>query len=99
MPQGMRLIGVLVLVLVVGAGAILFRYGTIEPCGVLRVQVREQAAREGGAQGILASAISDSVLDTLLAVRYGPLTPGRCLATVLRGERVTIAGADVPSAR
>lgn len=79
-----------VLVLAVGAGAILFRYGTISPCGVLRVQVREQAAREGGAQGFLTSAVSDTLLDTLLAARYGPLTPGRCLAMVMRGERVAI---------
>lgn len=90
MPRATRWIGALVLVLVLGAGATLFRYGTISPCGVLRVQVREQAAREGGAQGFVAGAMSDALLDTLLAARYGPLTPGRCLALVVRGEPVGI---------
>ncbi len=90
MSRASRFIGVAVLVLLLAAGAILFRYGTLEPCGVLRVEAREQAAREGGAQGFITSAISDNLLETLLAARYGPLTPGRCLAMVLRGERIAI---------
>jgi hypothetical protein len=43
-----------------------------------------------GGAALLATAFSDSVLDTLLAARYGPLTPGRCLGLVLRREPVTI---------
>jgi hypothetical protein len=88
--RGMQFVGIIVLALIVGAGAVLFRYGTITPCGILRVQVREQAARSGGAQGFITGAISDNLLDTLLASRYGPLTPGRCLSLVFSREPVTI---------
>lgn len=86
----MRWVRILVVALVVGTVAVLFRYGTIAPCGVLRVVAREQAVRDGGAQGFLSAALSDSVIDTLLEARYGPLTPGRCLGLVLSGERVAI---------
>jgi hypothetical protein len=46
---------------------------------------------DGGGAALLATAISDSVLDTLLAARYGPLTPCRCFGLVLRREPVAIA--------
>lgn len=90
MHRGIQLIGIIVLALIIGAGVVLFRYGTISPCGVVRVQVREQAARSGGAQGFITGAISDNLLDTLLASRYGPLTPGRCLSLALSREPIAI---------
>jgi hypothetical protein len=58
---------------------------------MLRVEARQRAVNDGGGASLLATALSDSVLDTLLAARYGPLTPGRCLGLVLRREPVTIA--------
>jgi hypothetical protein len=86
-----RWIRILAVVLVVGAGLLLFQYGTLSPCGMLRVEARQQAARDGGGAALLTSALSDSVIDTLLAARYGPLTPGRCLGLVLRREPVMLA--------
>jgi hypothetical protein len=85
-----RWIRILAVALVAGAGLLLFQYGTLSPC-MLRVEARQNAAHDGGGAALLATAISDSVLDTLLAARYGPLTPGRCLGLVLRREPVTIA--------
>ena len=87
----MRWIRILVVALAVGAGLLLFQYGTLSPCGMLRVEARQHAAHDGGGAALLATAVSDSVLDTLLAARYGPLTPGRCLGLVLGREPVTIA--------
>jgi hypothetical protein len=86
-----RWIRILAVALVAGAGLLLFQYGTLSPCGMLRVEARQNAAHDGGGAALVATAISDSVLDTLLAARYGPLTPGRCLGLVLRREPVTIA--------
>jgi hypothetical protein len=86
-----RWIRILAVALVAGAGLLLFQYGTLSPCGMLRGEARQNAAHDGGGAALLATAISDSVLDTLLAARYGPLMPGRCLGLVLRREPVTIA--------
>src|SRR5713226_9380450 len=86
-----RWIRILVVALVAGAGLLLFQYGTLSPCGILRVEARQHAAHDGGGAALLATAVSDSVLDTLLAARYGPLTSGRCLGLVLGREPVTIA--------
>jgi hypothetical protein len=85
-----RWIRILAVALVAGAGLLLFQYGTLSPCGMLRVGARQHAAHDGGGAALLATAVSDSVLDTLLSARYGPLTPGRCLGLVLRREPVTI---------
>ncbi|MGO8918298.1 MAG: hypothetical protein ACLQJR_20555, partial [Stellaceae bacterium] len=84
-------IRILAVVIVVGAGVLLFQYGTVSPCGMLRVEARQQATRNGGAAAALTAALSDSLIDTLLDARYGPLTPGRCLGLVLRREPVTLA--------
>lgn len=86
----MRWIRVLAIVVLVGAVLLLLQYGTLSPCAILRVQARQQAAHDGGGAAMLTAALSDSVIDTLLDARYGPLTPGRCLGLVLRGEPVTI---------
>ena len=83
---GMQMIKILAIVLAVGGGWLLFRYGTLAPCGILRVRVREEAATRGGADAFLVNAMSDSLLDTALGAQYGPLTPGRCLSIVLRNE-------------
>lgn len=83
---GMQAIKILAIVVVVGAGWLVFRYGTLAPCGILRVTVREDAATRGGADALLINAMSDSLLDTALAAQHGPLTPGRCLGIVLRNE-------------
>jgi hypothetical protein len=85
-----RWIRILAVALLAATGLMLFQYGTLSPCGMLRVEARQHAAHEDGGAALLATALSDSVLDTLLGTRYGPLTPGRCLELVLRREPATI---------
>jgi hypothetical protein len=68
------------------ASALYFQYGTVEPCGILRERVRQQAVREGGRLGaFVVTAMPDNVLDGLLAAQYGPLSPGRCINLVVHG--------------
>jgi hypothetical protein len=55
---------------------------------VLRVRSKEQAAREGVPNALLAGIVSDQILDSMLAAKFGPLTPGRCLGLVLQNEPI-----------
>jgi hypothetical protein len=57
---------------------LLLKFGTIDPCGILRAQIRQDAAREGGF-GVVASALPNVVIDGIITEHYGPLSPGRCL--------------------
>ena len=81
-----RALRIIAIALIVGGGWLLFRYGTLAPCGILRVEIRENAARQGGADAFIVNAMSDDLLNTALAAQYGPLTPGRCLGIVIRNE-------------
>jgi hypothetical protein len=67
--------------------AILLRYGTLDPCGMLRVQVREQRAREGQLAGSLAAILPDAALDAVIQAAYGPLTPGQCLGLLFNPDQ------------
>jgi hypothetical protein len=60
------------------------KFGTIDPCGILRAQIRQEAAHKGGF-GIVASALPDGVIDAMIATQYGPLSPGRCIAVAFAG--------------
>jgi hypothetical protein len=75
-------------VLLAGVGAgfliVMLKFGTIDPCGIVRAQVRQEAAREGGF-GAVASALPDGVIDSIIAAQYGPLSPGRCIALAFEG--------------
>jgi hypothetical protein len=51
---------------------VLLKFGTINPCGIVREQVR----REGG---VLTSLLPDAVIDALIAGQNGPLSPARCM--------------------
>ena len=79
----MRVGTVVAVVLATVAGVVLVRYGTLDPCGILRVQMREEASRHGGADAFLANAIPDGLIDAMIAAQYGPLNPGRCLSIVM----------------
>lgn len=57
---------------------IVLKFGTIDPCGVMRAQIRQEAARQGGF-GAVAAALPDGVIDGIIADQYGPLSPGRCI--------------------
>ena len=82
----MRVLAALVIVIAIVAGGIYFRFGTVEPCGILRVRVREQGVAQRGLNAVLASALPDQAIDTLMAAQYGPLTPGRCLNVLMGPE-------------
>lgn len=87
----MRLIGSTVALLLVSAGVaatvLYLRYGTVQPCGILRERFRQQMVREGGQLGgFVATAIPDNVLDGLLASQYGALTPGHCINLLVNGQ-------------
>lgn len=73
--------------LIVPVLVVLLRFGTVSPCGILREEVRQAAAREGGL-GVLASAMPDGLLDGLIESQSGPLSPGRCLVLVVSGPPV-----------
>ena len=62
---------------------IYLRYGTVSPCGIVRVQAREATRQEGGPAGALASVVPDSVIDSYLLTNYHELNPGRCIAIAL----------------
>jgi hypothetical protein len=76
------------LVLLAGLGAgmliVVLKFGTPDPCGIVRAQIRQQAAREGGF-GVVASALPDDVIDSIIVALYGPLSPGRCIALAFAG--------------
>jgi len=71
-------------VLLVGAALTYTRFGTVEPCGVVRQIHREADLRRGGLDALAASQLPDSIYDRALALQFGPLTPGRC-ASFLAG--------------
>ena len=69
----------------VGLLVVVLRFGTVEPCGILRAQIRHEAIREGGFTATVA-LLPDSVIDGLIAAAQdAPLSPGRCLALAFTG--------------
>jgi hypothetical protein len=77
----------LVLLGVVGlaAGIVFLKFGTLDPCGIVRAEIRQQAVREGQFAQVLAAVVPDSVIDAMVAAQYGNLTPGRCIALAFSG--------------
>jgi hypothetical protein len=80
---------VLVLLASVGAGLLIvaLKFGTIDPCGIVRAQVRQEAARQGGL-GVVASSLPDGVIDSIIVAQSGPLSPGRCIALAFAGAPI-----------
>lgn len=75
-------------------GIVLLKYGTLQPCGIVREAARQEAIREGGAAAAIASLLPDGAIDAIVAAKYGRLTPGRCISMLLgqpitRGEQTT----------
>jgi hypothetical protein len=81
----------------VGILIVLLKFGTIDPCGILRAQIRQEAAREGGLGGFLGSAMPDGVLDGLIAAQYNPLSPGRCITLAFAGAPLRAPPRPVPA--
>lgn len=89
------------LVLLTGMGVVLLivfgKFGTIDPCGILRAQIRQEAAREGGFGGFLGAAMPDVVLDGIIAAKYGALSPGRCITLAFAGAPPRAPPRPVPA--
>jgi hypothetical protein len=79
----MKIMLALVVILVAAGAGLLTRYGTLSPCGMLRQTTREQATRQGGFAAFIGTVTSDAVIDGMLAVQYGALTPGRCISILI----------------
>jgi hypothetical protein len=63
--------GIVVLISV----AVLWYFGTLWPCGVLREAARQRDS--------LAAVLPDSIVDLALAGQYGPLSSDRCVAILM----------------
>ena len=74
----------ILIILAAVAVVVLLKFGTIDPCGIVRAEVRQEAQREGGF-GVLASVLPDGVIDSIIAAQYGQLSPGRCIALAFQG--------------
>jgi len=68
--QSLGGIAVLIFVLV------LWDFGTLWPCGVLREAARQRDS--------LAAVLPDSIVDLALAGQYGPLSSDRCVAILMK---------------
>jgi hypothetical protein len=79
----------LMLVIVAGGGlaVLALKFGTVAPCGILRAEVRQEAARQGGF-ALVVSALPDAAIDALLAAQFGPLSPRRCLQLAIAGPPI-----------
>lgn len=89
---------IITLLVIVGGGLLILalQFGTVTPCGVLRAEVRQAAAREGGLT-LIVSALPDEAIDALLAARFGPMSPARCLQLTLSGPLVQPEPAPRPN--
>ena len=82
--------------------AVLLKFGTLEPCGILRAQLREEAARDRSLGAAFAAILPDAALDALIQATYGPLTRSRCLTLLLNHEQPkapTVTQAPPPRAQ
>jgi hypothetical protein len=71
-------------VLVVGAAVTYARFGSVEPCGVVRQMSREADLQRGGLNALAASQLPDQIYDHTLVLRFGPLTPAKCMSYIVR---------------
>ena len=68
----------------VTASILVFQYGAVTPCGIVRSMARNEAAKTG-AFGTLLASLPDVAIDGLMGAAVGPLTPARCLSMLLPG--------------
>ena len=71
-------------VLLAGVVVTYARFGTVEPCGVVRQMAREADFRRGGLDALAASQLPDEIYDRTLTLRFGPLTPAKCVSYIVR---------------
>lgn len=86
----MRLLVARIVIACVAVLLLLGRYGTLEPCGMLRADVQRRvlaAIAEGEAAprlGSLASAQGMGTLDQMLRATTAERSPGECLTALVR---------------
>jgi hypothetical protein len=66
-------------IIALACGAILLKYGTVSPCGILREQIRQEGMQQPNLAGALAVLAPDDALNAMITAAYGPPTPARCL--------------------
>jgi hypothetical protein len=68
-------------------------YGTVEPCGILRERIRQQATSQSNSfGGFLASVLPDSVINGVIEAKYNrPVTPWLCINLLLHPEATRVA--------
>ena len=66
-------------------GIVYLKFGTLDPCGIVRAEIRQQAVREGQFAQVLAAVVPDNVIHAMIATQYGQLTPARCIALAFAG--------------
>ena len=64
-----------------------FKFGTIDPCGILKEKLRQEAKHEGGIAEALESVLPDAAVDAMITLRYGKQTPGVCLGALLNPKQ------------
>ncbi|MDD4617041.1 MAG: hypothetical protein PHW76_08035 [Alphaproteobacteria bacterium] len=62
-----------------GIGMLYYKYGTLEPCGMLRQKISQEDE--------LAGHLPDALVEAGMKMKYGPLTPGRCLNLLIKRDR------------
>lgn len=69
-------------VLIALAGIVWLSQGTLDPCGMIRSRIREDARRAGAIE-VLTTMLPDSVIDAVVEAKFGQMTPGRCIVWLL----------------
>jgi len=94
----MRWIALIVLwAVVLGASFVLYKYDTLRPCGILRLQVAEEAMHRGRVPYVIATSMPDDEIDAMVAARYGQVTPARCLALIFSRSSRSEPAIDGPA--
>jgi hypothetical protein len=73
----------LVVLAATAAGTVLLNFGTLNPCGIVRHEIRQDALRQGGFGAAIAAVLPDAALNAIVTAKYGSLTPGRCISILL----------------
>lgn len=87
MKKPIRLIMISATVVAIGLFSAWFKYGTVNPCGILRAKLRNEMTNEGPLGKTISALMPDSAMDVLLEAKYGKLTPATCLNFLISPPR------------
>jgi hypothetical protein len=68
----------LVALVLLAAAGVWLSVGTLDPCEMLRKELRAEASREGGLASVV-SVLPDSVIDAFVERQWGRMTPISCI--------------------